>query len=523
LSAALAGAACAGGETGLATAVVALDAERCDEFCATMVGAALYRPGEPLPIGPERTVPCGEPIVFDHLPGGQKVLAEAWVLDADGRRRLQGRSADVTVVADDAVPVPVELVPVLVPEILDVSPDPLAPDATGTEVAISGTGFGDGSGRFQVTLDGVAVAPVEGAWTETEVRVRVPAGDGGTALRVVNCGVSSGPFPVRVLAAAPGTESLDPGGCPGGLSVRALAPLRGTPDVVVAAACGVSGYVQRLLTGSCSMSAVAVKELPGLPVALAAEDGGAAAWAAIEGGALVRAPLSAAAVLETGPALPGAAVPRALAFAGGSLWVLGEAGGATRLYSVRDATASAFDDVPSELTLAAIAAAGGKVLLAATDATGKGRLVAVDPATSEVRLFPLDACGQPLAVEGGDDGAWAAVACGGGLPAVSAIRLADAHVASVPLAPGQVPSSLAMDLAGSLAFAWDEAAGAMIAIGLDGGGVVGALAISPPAAGVRVVRAPSSDTLVLAGCHPGRLTLLSPFHAASPCATGGGP
>ncbi len=509
---------CSPEDPGMARVSLALDGALCADFCAETIGAAVYRPGQVLPIGPEQVVPCGDPLVFDHIPGGQRVAVHAWVMGHGGTHLLEGQSEDVTVVANDAVTVPVDLRAVRAPAIATASLTAVAPVPEGTEITLSGTGFGDGDGLATIELDGTPAAVVGGSWSDTSVRVRLRPGDGSSTVRVRNCGVASAPFPLRVVAAHPGSATMQPQGCPEGPTVHALAPLPGTPDLLLAASCQSSGYLQRFLTSQCALSAVVQRPLPGLPRAIAVEGDGSAAWVALEPpGGLLRVPLSLDQAIASGPTLGEGATPRALAWAGDSLWVLGDLPAGSRLFRVRDDQATRFQDIPTDLDLHALTAVGSHVLLAASNAAGEGRLIVVGSGAAEVRLIVLTGCLQPTAVAGGDDGTWAVVGCGGGSPGLARIHLADGDVGWVVLPGGGVVGSLAMDVGGGVAFGWDDASGDLIGADLAGGTVLGTWHLGPSPAAPPLVRLPDSDTLMLAGPEAGGLTLFSPSQAALPC------
>jgi hypothetical protein len=503
---------------GMARISLALDGSLCKDFCAETIGAAVYRPGQALPIGPEQVVPCGDPMVFDHIPGGQRVAVQAWVMSHGGTHLLEGQSEDVTVVANDAVTVPIDLQAVRPPTITTASLDAVAPPPEGAEVTLSGTDFGNGEGLATIELDGTPAEVVSSSWSDTSVRVRLRPGDGSLTVRVRNCGVASAPFPLRVVAAHPGSATLQPQGCPEGPSVHAVARLPGTPDLLLAASCQSSGYLQRFLTSQCAFSAVVQRPLPGRPLAIAPEGDGGATWVALEPpGGLLRVPISVDQPMTSGPTLDEDAPPWALAWAEDSLWVLGNLEAGPRLFRVRDGQASRFENVPTDLGLHALAAAAGRILLAASNVAGEGRLVVVTPGTTEVRLIALTGCLQPKAVAGGEDGTWAVVGCGGASPGLAVVRLSNGNVGTVDLPNDGVVGSLAMDMSGGVAFGWDYSAGNLLAADLAGGTVLGTWHLAPSLTAAPLIRLPNSDTLMLAGPLAGSLTLFSPYQATLPC------
>lgn len=503
---------------GTAGVELALDPDLCADFCVQAIAATVARSGEVVPIGPGQMVPCGSPLAFGGIPGGQRVTVQARALGHDGSVLLEGTSEDVTAVADSSVQVPVLLRPTARPSIASASPAANAPTEEGTEVLLTGVGFGDEEGRAGVELDDEEAEVVAGSWTDRAIRLRLRPGSGSTGVRVRNCGVASDPFPLLVLAARPATDVLHMPECPGGLSVRALAALPGTPDLLLAMACQSSGYIQRFLAGSCALSTVAQKALPGLPVALAPEPSGEAAWIALEPpGGLVRAPISSGPGVEAGPTLGDGAIPRALAWAGDSLWVLGDLPEGPRLFRVRQGAATRFDDVPSDLVLVRMASVGGRVLLAARNPDGEGRLVVVLPGTGEVRRIVLPDCAGPIGVAGGDDGTWAAVSCGGATPMLASIRLEDSVVTRTPLPPNRLLSSIEVDRSGSVAFGIDGPGGVLVAADLARATILQSWSLAPAAADPPLVRMPSEDSLVLGGPEAGMLTLFAPYRSTSSC------
>ena len=501
---------------------LALDASVCADFCTQAVGAAVYRAGETIPIGPEQIVACGDPLVFDHIPAGHRVQVQARALGLGGVVLLEGRSAEVIPVADDEVAVPIDLQPVVRPVIGAATPSVVAPVESGVEVILSGTSFGEGDGLASVEIDGVPVEVVAGSWNDASVHVVLMPGTGGSVVRVRNCGVASEAFAIRIFADPPGLESLQPQGCPGGVSIRSIVPLGGTSDLLLASACQSSGYIQRFLTGECAVSAVLQKPLPGLPVAMTTDPDGLSAWVILEPpGGLIKVPLAADLPVEPGPSMPDGAVPQALVWSGDSLWMLCDLAEGRRLFRVRDGAATRFEDVPADLALHDIASAAGVVLIAAANATGEGRLVVVNPVTSEVRRITLPGCEEPAGVVGGDDGRFAIVGCGGTAPSLAVVRLADGFVAAVPSPDVGRLTSLAIDLAGSVAFGWDAASGKLVGIELSGGTVLKTWLLGTSAEGMSMVRLPSADTLAMAGPDAGRITLFAPYRGLSPCAIGG--
>ncbi len=82
--------------TALGRVRLGLAADDCASFCATVMGAELFRDGESLPLGPGQSAACGATLDFDALPAGHRVRVRAWV-GHETERLLEGTSDLVTV------------------------------------------------------------------------------------------------------------------------------------------------------------------------------------------------------------------------------------------------------------------------------------------------------------------------------------------------------------------------------------------------------------------------------------------
>lgn len=505
--------------------VAALGEAACADFCAAAIGAAIYRVGDTVPIGPVRTVPCGEPLTFGPLPAGIRVQVRGWAADAESRRRLEGVSDEATVVADGAIDLVVRLVPVARPVVTSVLPDPLLPWESDVFVQVRGERFGTGGGASTVELDGTALALQEAGWEADAIRVRVPRGSAGSSVVVRACGVESDPFPMRVLARAPGVRSFDVGGCPG-ISVRAVAAVSGTADLLVAGSCtsGAAGALERLDVAACAIAAAEHRDLPAVPVSVAADAG--FAYVAMEDGGVLRLPLGDAPGEPTAadPPWPGPAGPLAIAALGGAAWVVAGRDEGARLCRV-DASGHADVALEGGLLPRDAVAAGGRLLVAGVaGVAGEPALVAYVPGSEAQVTWPLPGCAEPGHVTAGADGRFAVVACGAAAASVVPLE-GDRSTALVGLAPSGAGGGLAIDQAGDLAFGW------------SGSGVLSALALAPTSGGVAVSPARIGALVVgkakgplASGLPDGRgvvvfgngatLALVTPLSGRPPC-TGG--
>lgn len=467
-------------------------AASCSEWCVDRAAANFFRVDDFLsdvPFGPGATAECGdpEPMVSNPVLAGHLVWVSA-SMSQGPTRRFEGntRDAPVVVLANGLTTVDVPLAPTSVPLIAALSPDPLL---AGHELVISGSGFGSGLGLSRVEIDCEGLASI--SWSDSEVRLVLPEGQGGDAIRVRRCGLYSPLSSIRLLANNVRESPLSPPGCDG-FDVRALTLAPAPNELLVLAACGSgAGSALRFVPSSCGYGTTA--ELPGIPAAATSFQD--AAYVAIEGGSIVRLD-AAGAVTETGWA---SGEVLALAADASTVWAIT----ATGLHAVGGAKV---DAVAADLELRDMASSGQALLIAARDDSGaQGKLVVIESGGAPVE-YVLPDCAQPRAVDARPGSPFVAVACDGG---IAGFDLANKTL-SWRAQPDLLPKDVSLDGNGDVAFAVD---GRLVGAGLADGRALGERPLS--ASGSRLFFSGAGHQLVLGG--GATLTLLAPYAGAAPC------
>ena len=487
----------------------------CEAHCVTTLGANTFRFGETIPLGPGQVVSCGDEILFERLPAGHQVVLEAWASDASGHV-LEGVSDVITVVADATVDADIELLPLSVPVIAAVSPDPVDAGATGAELTLTGSGFEGGGGVSQVELDGVPLETV--AWTDESVTAWVPAGVGGTEVTVRRCGIAAEAAEARVLADDLELMTFTPPGCGAGALELAGAVVVGDELVLAAACVGADeGFLLRLSGSTCSLAPQSVP-LTARPLGLT-RAGAGEVWLALDDpDGLLRVELATGSI-HPGPSLDGD-VPAALAVAGDRVFVIAEgAGGETELREVTATAAAPVPAMPADLTLLHLAATADRLALAAVDGSGDGELVVVDLDTGLVGEWSLPDCPQPAHLAAADaTGSWLAVACPGDPGGVVVFELKEQGVTWTALPAGAAIQALAFDAAGDVVLLRDAGGEALRAVQVPGGDVLATWTVDW--AGTLtgpLVRLPSGHRFLSPGPTPGALAILSPYAGTQLC------
>ncbi len=493
---------------------VALEATTtaCDDYCVNTFAAQVFSEDGNASLGPERKVRCGEDIVFLDLPAGSRVRVRAWVGEGDARR-LEGEGGPVTIVADETTPVSVLLEALSLPTVVSVSPEPASP---GDTLTIAGTGFGEGKGWHDVTLDGRSLAVA--SWAGDTVVASLGPDDDGGFLSVRDCGVASAPFPLRVLVESPGRSSFAPLGCPG-LTLAGATALSGATDMVLAFGCKDpgEGYLQRYEPADCAPYGTPTR-LDAGPAAVAASRTMPGLFVALRDSPdliLVPVPLP-----ESSPEpisrLPEGASISALAATATTLFAL-TAGTGAQVWQVPLAAPGDAEVAAGDVTPIAIAASPSRLVVAGL-ATGGDPVLAIladDAPRVDVRL---PGCGEPTAVA--TDGSRAAVACRGDGEggSVVGLDLATLDVTVETLSVATNFWAITIDHTGDAAIGWG--AGLLVAASLRSDRWHRAWDLGGWMARGPLVRHPSQDQFVTAGPSAGQVSVLAPYSTSAPCPGG---
>ena len=488
----------------------------CADFCVDSVSVSAFRVGDVLALD-IRTVPCGDPVVFDELPAGTEIYVQA-SLTSGPSVLMSGTSEPVTVPSGGVKDIEVPLEPGLRPTLDAASPDPLVLADEPTELTLSGAGMGFGAGLSQVEIDGQPLQTKEGAWANGEVTVTVPGTTVGSALVVRSCGVASTALPLRLVGKEPAWSRFQLPGC-NGLDVRGAAGVPGTEDVRVAAACGGTdaGVLLTFLAGACAQAPESIS-LDGTPVDVSVSPGpGLDTWIAYAEGPVVRVPAGAPAPV---PSAWNAAIftPRALAASPGAVHVIGvDKEGKTTLQTVgaapRAGPPTLETGVGPGTELIDVVHVPGELLLAARHPDGVGKLIVFPLSDGATAEWVLPQCSEPTALDS-DGGDWVAVACAGSSPGVQALHRGDSKTHWIAT-PGVAGGSVAVDLGGDVAFVWQATGGRLAGVHMPTDRLLADWDLEQGAAGAAgaplVLAGGGGSRLVLGGPDAGELSVLSPY------------
>ena len=188
-----------GQDSGVGKVRLGLDTTRCSDFCIDIVQATLFRPSNPYsPAASPVITTCesAEAISFEFN-AGTTLFAEVQ-MSSDGQTVLDGQSNEETVATDQDTQLDVLLIPAegSGPVIDTIQPNPVV---EGGQITINSATLPEQNGWWAVELDGVALASEEVSWSDDTVSVLLQNGEGGSSLRLRNCGLTSNELPLRVL------------------------------------------------------------------------------------------------------------------------------------------------------------------------------------------------------------------------------------------------------------------------------------------------------------------------------------
>ncbi|MFT7579227.1 MAG: hypothetical protein ACI9MR_000889 [Myxococcota bacterium] len=435
------------GAASTSTLRLGLTTTMCVQFCASSISAELFLAGESLPFGPGRVAECGEALVFEALPAGEQVRAEVRVSNIFGETILTGSSELVTIVADGDIDIHVALTATVLPLVLDAAPDPVVVTDDPATVALSGSGFEPPAGRFGVFLDTTALETI--GWSAGAVTVNLAPGQSGSAITVQRCGVSSVPYPLRVVARdAPGSTVIAQApGCQGRLFVSAEADSPGT--VIVAARCDdpSQGYLQRFGpdSGECAYLGGTAWTLGSNPTAAASN--GTRIWVALADDArlaFVDADVPAYVALPIGTGAVDVA-----ALDDGSAYAVTDTG---KLITATMDAAALTPGVSETLEFTAVDALGDRVFAVAREGDA-GKLVELIVGGGSAE-YSLDGCAGPTHVAVSALAPWVAIACDEGR--VLLYDPVEKQTLTWALPAGEAPDSMVLDDIGDVAIVGND-------------------------------------------------------------------